>query len=67
VLLIELFKTRCPACKRWLGRTVVREVASSWEQRSSEEGGYVEHGTRTCRCKHCGHQWSQSYSSTSRS
>lgn len=61
-VLWEVFRRRCPQCKRFFARTIVRGNVSY------DVNYRRDHLNKTtvsqCQCKFCGHQWTQTYTST---
>lgn len=62
-VLWEIYRRRCPQCKKFFAREVVHSAASY--------GSDLRHGMRKttvsdCKCKYCGHTWTQRYTSKNR-
>ena len=56
VILIEIFNTKCPACQKFFARKIMR---SSQNYVTYERDYQKTHMTRYCKCKFCGHEWTQ--------
>jgi len=57
----EIFRRRCPQCGRFFAREIVQSSAS---HRSDYRHDAMKKTTESdCRCKFCGHTWTQKYTS----
>jgi hypothetical protein len=60
VVMLEIFRTKCPACGKMFARKIVKNVGRS-EYHTTQDRVSIR-GTRLCQCKFCGHEWTQNYS-----
>jgi hypothetical protein len=61
VVMLEIFRTKCPACGRMFARQIFKGKGRVDHMQTSMDSVHIE-GTRMCKCKYCGHEWSQRYS-----
>ena len=61
-ILWEVFRRKCPQC----GKFFAREIVSSGASYTSDMRRDHTHKTTVsdCKCKFCGHTWTQRYTST---
>ncbi len=63
VALIEFFNTRCPACGKFRARQIIR---SQTNYTSYDKDYKRTRSTRFCKCRFCGHEWTQRHTSSRR-
>lgn len=60
----EIFRTKCPSCGKFFAREKLKEQSGVQGDRSFSQGYHTHKVTTThCKCKFCGHEWTQTYKS----
>lgn len=64
-IISEIYRTRCPKCRKFWARKIYRTTDSYETHRMLRENQHTHvHSISYCICKFCGHQWKQKYTTT---
>ncbi|HNV48064.1 MAG TPA: hypothetical protein PLE73_05565 [Spirochaetota bacterium] len=63
-VLWEIFRRRCPKCGKFFAREIVASASSHRHDHRHDRA--MKTTVSDCRCKYCGHAWTQKYTSSKR-